>query len=88
MPVMSFIALPVSGAKDELLKVLNAMQYCEAFPADNKDVLVLVTDTPDKDTDKDLHTRLKDLETLESLSMTFGYSDEQHMRKGDNYEGQ
>ena len=88
MPVMSFIALPVSGAKDELLEVLNAMQYCEAFPADNKDVLVLVTATPDKDTDKELHTRLKDLETLESLSMTFGYSDEQPMGKGDNYEGQ
>ena len=88
MPVLSFIALPIPGAKIELLEALNSMQYCEAFPADNEDVLVLVTDTPDKNTDKALHDQLKNLATLESLSMTFGYSDEQPLGKGDEYEGQ
>ena len=88
MPVLSFIALPIPGAKNELLKVLNSMQYCEAFPADNQDILVLVTDTPDKNTDKELHAQLENLETLESLSMTFGYNDEQPLGEGDDYEGQ
>lgn len=88
MPVLSFIALPTPGSKNELLKTLNSMQYCEAFPADNEDILVLVTDTPDKNTDKALHDQLNKLETLESLSMTFGYSDEQPLGKGDEYEGQ
>lgn len=76
MPVLSYIAIPRSGAKNELLTVLNATQYCEAFPADNEEILVLVTDTPDKETDKKLYAQLKNLQPLESLSMTFGYNDE------------
>jgi nitrate reductase NapAB chaperone NapD len=88
MPVLSYIALPKTGEKNELLKALNSMQFCDAFPADNKDILILVTDTPDKSTDKELHAQLKNLPTLESLSMTFGYNDEQPLEKGDGYEGQ
>ena len=88
MPVLSYIAIPRSGAKNELLTVLNSMQYCEAFPADNEDILVLVTDTPDKNTDKELHAQLKNLPPLESLSMTFGYNDEKSLGEGDDYEGQ
>ena len=88
MPVLSYIAIPRSGAKNELLKVLNSIQFCEAFPADNEDILILVTDTPDKNTDKELHAQLNNLSTLESLSMTFGYNDEQLLGEGDGYEGQ
>ena len=77
MPVLSYIAIPRSGAKNELLSDLNSMQFCEAFPADNQDILVLVTDTPDKGTDQELHAKLTNLPTLESLSMTFGYNDGQ-----------
>ena len=88
MPILSYIALPRPGAKNELLDALNSMQFCEAFPADNEDILVLVTDTPDKDTDKELHAQLKNLPPLESLSMTFGYNDELQLEKGDGYEGQ
>ena len=88
MPVLSYIAIPRTGAKNELLTALNSMQFCEAFPADNEDILVLVTDAPDDNTDKELHARLKNLPNLESLSMTFGYNDEQHLEEGDGYEGQ
>ena len=88
MPILSYLALPRSGAKDELLESLNSMQFCEAFPADNEDILVLVTDTPDNGTDKKLYAQLKSLYSLESLSMTFGYNDEQPLEKGDGYEGQ
>jgi len=88
MPILSYLALPRAGAKEELLKGLNAMRYCEAFPADNEDVLILVTDTPDKTTEKKLQARLKNLQPLESLSMAFGYDDEKSLGEGDCYEGQ
>ena len=61
-------------------KILSALQYCEAFPADNVDILILVTDTPDKETEEKLQRHLKDINSLESLSMTFGYNDE--LQKG------
>ncbi len=88
MPVLSYLVTPVSGLKDELFNQLNSLQFCEVFPADNEEVLVLVTDTPDKITDKELHSQLKKLPTLESLCMTFGYNDEQYLGEGDGYEGQ
>jgi len=87
MPVLAYIAIPRTGEKNKLLQQLNTMQHCEAFPADNAEILVLVTDTPDKEAEKKLEKQLNKLESLESLSMTFGYNDElQHKEEGDGHE--
>ena len=75
MPVFSYLAYPKQGAKQELLKDLAAMDYCEATPADNENILILVTDTPDEDAEKVLQKKLKKLKSLESLGMTFGHVD-------------
>lgn len=86
MPVLSYIAIPQSGMKNELLQELNGLRYCEAFPADNVDILVLVTDTPDMDTEDRVRKQLKEARFLESLSMTFGYNDEHQKGEGDGHE--
>ncbi len=87
MPVLAYIANPRSGEKNKLLQQLNKMQHCEAFPADNAEILILVTDTPDREAEKQLEKQLSKLESLESLSMTFGYNDElQNMEEGEGYE--
>jgi nitrate reductase NapAB chaperone NapD len=75
MPVFSYLAYPVPGAKAELLTDLVALDYCEATPADNQEILILVTDTPDEDKEKELQNKLKNLKSLESLGMTFGHTD-------------
>jgi nitrate reductase NapAB chaperone NapD len=74
MPVLSYIAFPVNGKKTELFNTLSALEFCEVIPSDNKDVLVLVTDTPDEEHEKKLQERLKKINHLQSLSMTFGHS--------------
>ena len=87
MPVFSYIACPRSGEKGTLMQQLNRMKHCEAFPADNAEILILVTDTPDDKTEKQLQKKLNKLESLESLSMTFGYNDElQHKEEGEGHE--
>jgi nitrate reductase NapAB chaperone NapD len=87
MPVLAYIVTPRSGEKNKLLQELNAMQHCEALSADNADILILVTDTPDKETEKQLEKQLNEIESLESLSMTFGYNDElQYKGEGDGHE--
>jgi len=87
MPILSYLAIPRSGEKDHLLKQLNAMHHCEAYSADNAEILILVTDTPDREVEKQLQQQLKKLESLESLSMTFGYNDElQQQEEGDDHE--
>ena len=89
MPVLAYIATPRSGEKNKLLKELNHMQHCESFSADNAEILILVTDTPDKETEKNLQKQLNKIESLESLSMTFGYNDElQYKGEGDGHEDQ
>ncbi len=76
MPVFSYVAIPRSGGKKKLLEELNALEHCEALPADNEEVLILVTDPPDKDSEEKLQLHLKELDSLESLHMTFGCNDE------------
>jgi len=75
MPVFSYLAYLKQGAKQDLLKNLSALEYCEATPADNQNILILITDTPDEETEKVLQKKLKKLKTLESLGMTFGHVD-------------
>lgn len=75
MPIISYLAYPKAGAKAELLKELTALAYCEATPAENEDLLILLTDTPDDGAEKALQERLKALRSLQSLGMTFGHTD-------------
>lgn len=77
MPVFSYLAYPVRGAKEQLIKDLATLDYCEATPADNEEILILVTDTPDEDTEKALKEKFKGLKSLETLGMTFGHTDSQ-----------
>jgi nitrate reductase NapAB chaperone NapD len=76
MPVFSYLAYPEKGAKQKLLNELAALDYCEVTPADNKDILILVTDTPDEKKEQELQKKLKQLKSLRSLGMTFGHTDE------------
>ncbi len=87
MPVLAYIASPRSGEKSKLLKELNGLQHCEAFSADNAEILILVTDTPDRESEEELQEQFNKIESLESLSMTFGYNDElQYKDEGDGHE--
>jgi nitrate reductase NapAB chaperone NapD len=75
MPVFSYLAYPRQGAKQELLNDLAGLEYCEATPADNENILILITDTPDEEAEKGLQKKLRQLNTLESLGMAFGHVD-------------
>jgi nitrate reductase NapAB chaperone NapD len=76
MPILSYLALPQAGAKDQLCSDLSALDYCEIIPSDNEEVVILVTDTPDEKTENNLQKTLKNLPSIQSLSMTFGHNAE------------
>lgn len=76
MPIFSYLAYPAQGAKQQLVDDLTALDFCEVTPAQNQDVLILITDTPDEETEKKLQENLKVLKSLESLGMTFGHTDQ------------
>jgi len=76
MPVFSYLAYPVRGAKKTLFNDLAALDHCEVMPAENEEVLILVTDTPNEEKEKALQKKLKELKSLQSLGMTFGHGDD------------
>ncbi len=76
MPVFSYIVYPTQGAKADLLHRLSSLKECYALPAEEKDIILLVTDTPDEESEKRLQQKLKKIKTLQSLSMTFGHMDD------------
>ena len=76
MPIFSYLAYPITGAQTHLLKHPSALDFCEVTPAENQELLILVTDTPDEETEKKLQEKLKTIKSLESLGMTFGHTDE------------
>ena len=76
MPILSYLVLPQAGAMEQLCTDLSAMECCEIIPSDNQEVVVLVTDTPDEETENTLQKTLKKLPSLQSISMTFGHSAE------------
>ena len=47
MPIKSYLAHPHDGKKAELVAALSCLSACEVIPAENKDLLIVVTDTPD-----------------------------------------
>jgi nitrate reductase NapAB chaperone NapD len=75
MPIFSYLAIPDNGAKETLCTELAALQYCQVIPADNHDVVVLVTETPDESTEEALQESLKKIQSLQSLSLAFGYDE-------------
>lgn len=75
MPVFSYLVYPEQNKKKQLITDLSSIEHCEVSPADNKDVIILVTDAPDIETDKALQKKIQALESLQSISMTFGHTD-------------
>jgi nitrate reductase NapAB chaperone NapD len=75
MPVCSYLVIPETGAVERLAARLAALPGCEVAPAENRDLLLLVTDTPDTETDRKLRRTVEDMEGIHALVLTFGEID-------------
>ncbi len=77
MPIKSYMIYPAEGRRRELVSVLTDLPGCEVIPAENKDVIILVTDTPDAKADEALENRLRNLKDLQFLALVAGYEESQ-----------
>jgi hypothetical protein len=75
MPIKSYLAYPQRGRRDELAAALGRLDGCEVHPALNRDLLVLVTDTPDGAAEAALETALAALPALQGLGLVAGLAD-------------
>lgn len=74
MPIKSYLAHPHDGKKQELIKALSSLGECEVIPAENKDVLVVVTETETKAAEDTLKQKLETISSLKLLAMVSGFN--------------
>jgi hypothetical protein len=72
MPIKSYLAYPVRGRRDDLEGTLRALPGSQVIAALNRDLLVVVTDTPDEAAEEALVESLAGVECLEGLALVAG----------------
>lgn len=78
MPIKSYLAHAVTGKKEELLRNLLQLGQCEAVPAENQDILAVVTDTPNDEEEELLKEKIETLNSLKYLSLVSGFNTAQN----------
>ncbi len=75
MPVCSYVVVPGPGESTRVSEELALMNGCEVAPAENADLLLLVTTTDSLDDDAALRRRVEALPGIQALLLTFGEVD-------------
>ena len=74
MPIKSYLAHPHEGRKIELVEALLAIPQCDVIPAQNKDLVIVVTDTDNKAEEDILKEKLEAIKSLKLLAMVSGFN--------------
>jgi nitrate reductase NapAB chaperone NapD len=75
MPVCSYVVIPREGAVAAVEARLLALPGCEVVRAENRDLLLLVTDTADAEQEQALTRTLESMDGIASMVLTFGELD-------------
>jgi nitrate reductase NapAB chaperone NapD len=74
MPIMSYLAHPQEGKKTELFKAIKLIDGCDVISAENKDLLIVVTDTETDEDEKKMKMKIEKIESLKLLAMVSGFN--------------
>lgn len=74
MPIKSYLAHPEDGKKQTLLEALSKIEQCEVIPAENEDLLVVVTETNTQEEEDNLKELIENIDGLKMLSMVSGFN--------------
>jgi nitrate reductase NapAB chaperone NapD len=72
MAICSYLVMPEPGQADALRERLASLPGCEVTPAENADLLLLVTEAADRAADEALRGRLEALDGIQAMVLTFG----------------
>jgi nitrate reductase NapAB chaperone NapD len=74
MPVKSYLVFPKEGESVNVIEKLSRLKHCEVLPADNREVIVLVTDSDSEKEDERFLETLKSDATIEHVNLIAGFS--------------
>lgn len=75
MPIKSYLAFPFDDQKELLKTELEKFDECQAIEAENKDLLVVITETSDEKEDEVLLSKIRNIEFLKHISLVSGFQD-------------
>ncbi|MDX1646202.1 MAG: hypothetical protein R3304_03565 [Longimicrobiales bacterium] len=75
MPICSYLVIPEPGAKERVRRRLSIVDGCEVVEAENRDILILVTETEGLEEEDALRGRVEGMAGIEALLFTFGQID-------------
>jgi len=75
MPICSYLVIPEEGATDRVRADLAGIPECEVVRAENRDVLLLVTETPGLEEEDALRAAVEAMDGIQALLLTFGEID-------------
>jgi nitrate reductase NapAB chaperone NapD len=75
MAVCSYLVIPAEDATDAVALRLSAIPGCEVTRAENRDILLLVTETDSTDEENALRARLEGVDDILAMVFTFGEID-------------
>jgi nitrate reductase NapAB chaperone NapD len=73
MPIKSYVLHCEENSKEILLNELQKLSNCEVIPAQNHEVIVVVTDTESEEIDTELYNQLLEMKGLKHLSLVSGF---------------
>ena len=73
MPIKSYLAHPHDGKKQALIDSLSELEGCDVIPAENKEILIVVTETETKSEEDNLKEKMEALTSLKLLAMVSGF---------------
>ena len=74
MGVRSFLVYVAPEARDQITQVLASEPSCTVYPAENRDVVVVVTDLEDRDAEDVFDERLAALPGVINVALVAGYA--------------
>lgn len=77
MPIKSYIAHPHNGKYQELLSELSNITDCDIIPSENKEIVIVVTDTKSDLDDKNMQIEINAIKSLNILSLVSGFETDQ-----------
>lgn len=75
MPIKSYLTFSHLGLKDDLERSLRSIHHCEVIPSENKDVIVVVSDTQNEDEEKEFLNELLEAESLDHYTLVAGFEE-------------
>jgi len=70
--ICSFLAYPIQGKLDLLIQELNLIKGCDLVLSQNRDVVIVVTEAEDSDSEQTVRKNIENCSSLQCLAMVFG----------------